>query len=441
MPIWHSFCFIPFKKCKFSNRRLDMGGSCMEVNIERIKKDIEELNKFNQTPEKGCTRFSYTPEDRLARNYLIAEMQKIGLEVIIDPIGNIRGRLAGSNPSAPAVLVGSHLDTVRNGGKFDGVLGVVCGLEVLRIIQENSILLNNPLELVIFAEEEGCRFGVSMIGSKAMTGKLRLEDLKSLKDEEGNSLYDVAKAFGLEPDRVEDCVIKPEQIKAMLELHVEQGAVLDIEGIPVGIVKAIAGFERYIIELEGTSNHAGATPMQYRRDPLVAAAKVIGSIDELVKVKANPTTVCTVGKILCEPNMPNVIPQKIIFTIDVRDVAEDGINIVVQEVKKKIEEVANEKSVRYNMKPLVKVPGVALSASIIKIIEESAMERKISYKLMNSGAGHDASIMAEVTDVGMIFVPSVGGRSHAPEEDTKYSDIELGCNLFLDTILKLTTAR
>ncbi len=413
------------------------GGMEMKVNIERIRNDIEQIGRFNQTPEKGCTRFSFTNEDKLAKKYLINEMKKIGLDVIIDPIGNIRGKLEGANPATPSILTGSHIDTVLNGGNLDGVLGVVCGLEVLRTIKENSIRINNPIELVIFVEEEGCGFGSPMIGSKVMTGKLTLEDLKILKNEKGESLYDVAKSFGLNPDNISDFVVNSDQIKAMLELHIEQGVVLDYENIPVGIVKAIAGLERYTIEFKGISNHAGATPMAHRQDPMVAAANVIASIDEIIRNKACPFTVCTVGKILCEPNIPNVIPQKVSFTIDVRDVEECGVNIVVEEIRKKAEEMSKKNNVECDMKLMGKAEGVILSNFIVETIEKLAKKRKTKYKIMNSGAGHDSCMFGDITDVGMIFVPSIGGRSHTPEEDTSYDDIILGCNILLDTILEL----
>jgi len=409
----------------------------MEININRIKEDIENISKFNSTPEEGCTRFSFTPEDRLARDYLINEMKKIGLQITVDAIGNIRGRLEGRNPKGPSVLTGSHIDTVPHGGNFDGVLGVVAGLEILRTIVEKEIKHDNPIELIIFIEEEGCNFGTPMAGSKALTGMISWQELKQLVNSSGVSIYDAAKRFGLQPDKLQDFLLNPSEIKAMLELHVEQSVVLENSKTSVGIVERIAGVRRLEVIFEGVSNHAGATPMNLRQDPLAAASKIIAAIDGIVERKAYNTTVATVGKIDCYPNVINVIPEKILFTVDIRDVNSKGMDIVELEIRAMVDEVTKTYSVKSELRITGEAPAIQLSPHIVSIIEESAKSKKIQSLKMNSGATHDACILSRITDVGMIFVPSIGGRSHVPEESTKYEDIKDGVEILLEAILKL----
>lgn len=412
----------------------------METDLERLKKHIERLYQFNATPNQGCTRFSYSKEDQQARDYLIGEFKALGLKVSIDAVGNIRARLEGSDPEAPVVMSGSHIDTVLHGGKFDGVVGVVGALEAVRAIIEQQIIPNNPIEVVIFAEEEGSNFGSTLFGSKALTGKYQVENLKNIKNDAGLSSYQVIKNFGLEPDQLEKFVIKPGKVKAMIEMHVEQGAVLDSEGISIGVVEAIAGSKWYRIEFQGVPNHAGATPMHLRRDPMVAAATIIAEVKQIVKQKAFPTTVGTVGKISCQPNIPNCIPEKVTFTLDVRDVNPEGIEITVRETAKRIEKIADLQGVKYSMELMGESDVIHLSKTVVGIIEQTAREKGINYKKMNSGAVHDSSTMASITDVGMIFVPSINGRSHVPEESTNFADIKTGADLLLGVLLKLCTS-
>ena len=271
-------------------------GVRMETNIQRVKTDIIQLGQFNATPD-GFTRFSFSSEDKKARDYLIKSFNELVLQVVVDAVGNIRARLPSIEPSAPVVMPGSHIDTVLHGGMFDGTVGVVGALEVVRVLVENRIKTKHPIEVVIFSEEEGSNFGSTLAGSKSMTGKYEVEDLKKIKTDSGLSRYAMAKNMHYDVDRLPEFVIRPGGVKAMLELRVEQGAVLDTESFSIGIVEAIAGMKTFLIEIIGLSKHAGATPMHLRRDPMQAAAKTICEIDRTVKDKANATTVATVGKI------------------------------------------------------------------------------------------------------------------------------------------------
>lgn len=408
----------------------------MKTNLQRIKNDMEIINNFNSTPKKGITRLSYSKEDKKARNYLIEEMNKLNLDLKFDGVGNIRAKYAGTDPDLPIVMTGSHIDTVVNGGRFDGLLGVVSGLEVLRTLSENNIKTKHSIELVIFSEEEGTNFGSTMVGSKYMVGKYNLKDLKKLKNDQGNSLYEVAKKCGFTPDQ-DKSKISSKDLKAMLELHIEQGEVLESENKNIGIVKAIAGMKSLSIEVGGVSNHAGSTPMNLRKDPMVGAAELILKIKELAEKEALPTTVGTVGKIYSYPNVSNVIPNKVEFSLDVRDVKKKGIELLLKKLYKEIDKVKNRLNLETNITIIGESDPIKLSEEIINIIEKAAVDRKISYKKMNSGAVHDSCMLSSITDVGMIFIPSIKGRSHCPEELSRYEDIKLGSDILLDTILKL----
>lgn len=409
----------------------------MEANIERIKNDIDIVTSFNRTPGNGCTRFSYSEEDRKAREYLINEMKKLGLEVRIDGVGNIRGKYNPMNSNYPSVMMGSHIDTVLNGGKFDGLVGVVSALEVIRQVKDNQISIQKPLEIIIWAEEEGSNSGITMLGSKAMTGKVKAEDLKEIKSFTGESMYDLMKEFGLDVDAIDSQVFRKDEVEYLIELHVEQGGILDSEGLSVGIVKAIAGMKTYKVTLEGVANHAGSTPMYLRNDALVGASHIITYMEDAAKNKGLGTTVATVGKIICEPNVPNIIPGKVVFYVDIRDVEEEGKDIISKELIEKVKENANLYNLKYDIELIGESPVVKLSEKVIDTIEKIAIERSYPYKVMNSGAVHDSGMFADLTNVGMTFVPSIGGRSHCPEELTRFEDIKLGCDLLLETVIRL----
>ena len=411
----------------------------METNLNRIIKEIELFSNFNSTPGKGVTRFSYSDADKEAKNYLRQQFESLDLEVTIDAVGNIRAKRKGTDVNAPTVMTGSHINTVLYGGKFDGVVGVAGALEVIRVLNENSIPTRHPVEVVIFVEEEGSNFMSTMAGSKVMIGKYSPKELKKIVNDKGVSMYEMAKSAGFSPEKTQDFIITPGEIKAMIELHIEQAAVLDVENIPTGIVQAIAGIKTYTIEIEGVSNHAGATPMHLRNNPMSAAAEIISQVDTIVTQKANATTVGTVGRIICEPNVANIIPAKVVFTLDVRDVDPKGIDIAVSEIERLLDSTARKHGVKKQMTLVAEAAPIKLADDIIGIIEEEAKRRGIKYKLMNSGAVHDSSLLAGVTSVGMIFVPSVNGRSHVQYEKTDFEDIKQGCDLLLGAIYKLSS--
>lgn len=409
----------------------------METIQSRMMERIEALAAFNDTPGSGITRFSYGKRDAEARSYLFGECRRMGFPYSVDAVGNIRVRYEGTCPGLSPVLFGSHIDSVRNGGKYDGIVGVVTALEVLSVLSENGIRLKRPVELIIFAEEEGSNFGTTMLGSKALVGKCDCSYLKELTSAEHISAYDIMKGYGLHPENIPLCRLKPGDVYAMLELHVEQGIVLEQEHKTIGVVEAIAGMQTYRVKVNGKSNHAGATPMNMRQDPAVAAAKLICEIEEFARTRAYPTTVATVGEITCEPNAPNVIPQSVQFSVDIRDIREDGIEQVVAYLKNQIRCAEESYHVTAELN-LVGTSGcIRLHPDIVDCIEACVKDSGISYMRMNSGAVHDAAMLTEVTRVGMIFVPSADGKSHTAEEYTEPADIKKGADLLLEVVRKL----
>ena len=409
----------------------------MKTDLERIKKDIETLAEFSEEG-KGVTRFSYSKEDKEARKYILSEAKKIGLEIKVDGIGIIRARYKGQNPNLPPVLIGSHIDSVKNGGRYDGVIGVIGALEVLRVLYEDDVRPKRSVELIIFPEEEGSNFGTTMVGSKALIGKYGIKDFKALKTKSGKSMDELVSDFGLDPDSMAKSVIKKGDIEAMLELHIEQSVVLEKNKLPIGIVEAIAGMKSYHVTYRGQANHAGSTPMNMRKNALLAAAKVILGAEKIVNEKGFPTTVGTVGQINCIPNVPNVIAGEVIFSFDVRDVDPMGIDIVAKAFEHLVKKIAGEDNLEYAIQLVGESKPVYLDKDVIKILEDVIKKQGHPYMKMYSGAVHDSCMMTDYTSVGMIFVPSKDGVSHAPEEYTDYDSIKRGCDVLLGAVLSLT---
>lgn len=408
----------------------------MEINLKRILNDFATIINYTKTPDNGCTRYSYSDEDRQTRNYLFSQMKGLDLSIKVDAVGNIRATY-GKEIKKPSIMIGSHIDTVENGGKFDGLTGVLAGLEIIRVLKEEKLPLNHPIELIIFEEEEGSNFGITMLGSKVLTGKYGLEDLQSIKNGEGDSVYDLAKNFGLDIENVSEDVLGKEEVDSMIELHIEQGAVLETQHKSIGIVQAIAGMKTFKVTLEGDSNHAGTTPMDLRHDPLVGAATIISYLQKAAITVALPTTVATVGKIACQPNMANVIPQKVEFFVDVRDVEAKGVDLIAKALTEQVNAISAEHELTSKIELIGASESVKLSSRVAKIIEKTAVERDFHYMTMNSGAVHDAAMLAELTDVGMIFIPSLGGKSHCPEEYSSEEDIKIGSDLLLHVVKAL----
>ncbi|HOG73471.1 MAG TPA: M20 family metallo-hydrolase [Methanofastidiosum sp.] len=406
----------------------------MRVNPKRIEKDIEEINKFNSTPNLGTTRSTFTKEYIGAIRYIIKELEQIGADIQTMKGGNLRARFHGSEKNAPSVMIGSHVDSVFQGGMYDGVMGTVAALEVVRIISENNILHKNPIDFVVFAEEDGSRFSSVLLGSRIWSGKVKDEDLKMITDKDGTSYLDAMKKSGLTPN--DEKLMDGTKIKAMIEPHIEQSLVLESKGIPIGIVEVIAGIKQLEVTIEGISNHAGATPMNLRNDALCGAAEIILNAERIAS--ENGTSVATVGLVETLPGKTNIIPGKVKMTLDIRDKNDVVLNEIADKIIKSIETACNSRKLKYNIKHASYTKPVLLSKKIAKIIEIAAKSQGIETLRMVSGAVHDSSVVAELTDVGMIFVPSKNGRSHCPEEYTDIEYIEMAANILLQSVIELS---
>ena len=416
----------------------------MKINSDRLLENLRALRRFTDTPGEGVTRFSYGEQDKKAREYISERAKAAGCSVRVDDVGNIRIGLPGNVPGRQSVLCGSHIDTVRNGGWLDGAYGVCGALEVLECLAEGvKTGADQPLnyEMVIFAEEEGTNFGSTMTGGKFLTGKYGDADLDKLTDDQGRTLREV-----LAEHKPPEAAGKPvltvpwdlSSIAAMLELHIEQGPMLERAGRSIGIVDAVFGMRVIEVMLTGAGNHAGTTPMKERKDALCAAAECILAAEEIVSADPEERTVVTVGKIEVQPNCSNVIPEAVRFSLEVRDSDADEINGNMERIIHAIRQISMDRGVYCQIREVSQSDPMRLDEEIIRQIHMAAEEAGIPYLLMDSGAVHDACMIAETgIPTGMIFVPSIDGRSHVPEEDTKAADLIAGAQLLLDVVEKL----
>lgn len=409
------------------------------MQVERIRHDIDELAKFSVTQGSGCCRQTYTKEFSQARDYLVNEMKNIGLSVREDAVGNLIGRMEGKNPDAPVIMCGSHFDTVRTGGRFDGLAGVVTALEVARVMKEEGFVPKCPLEFVATVEEEGTRFSGGLFGSRAMCGKLYDRELEISLDLDGISMAQAMREYGLDPDKAAEAKLDPKRVRLFLELHIEQGPVLDAEKVEIGIVDAIAGLRRWVVTVKGRSDHSGSTPMNMRADTMLAAARAL--VRGTAKTEAlGDGTMVTCGSVEVKPGAMNVVANETVFKIDCRGKNMDSVGAVLEEIRKSLEESAETYAgLSFEISEILRIESVYTDETVQELFEKIAKEKGISCKRMLSGAGHDAMIMSEICDVAMLFVPSLNGRSHVPEEWTDYEDIRKGAEIMYEAICRLAS--
>ncbi|MFS0891658.1 Zn-dependent hydrolase [Peribacillus frigoritolerans] len=401
---------------------------------ERIEKQINDLSEFTSTPGEGTTRLTYSKEDLLTRNYIKNKMKGYGLTVQEDGFGNIFGKLDGTLKDAPSVLLGSHFDSVPNGGAYDGPAGVIVALEVAGLFAENQLTPKYPLEIVALIEEEGARFGGGLMGSRGIVGTLSEESFKNLKDKGGITTIEAMSKIGLDfslPKRR-----NPNSIKAFLELHIEQGPILEEKNIPIGVVEAIVGLTQFEVTIEGKAGHAGTTPMDRRTDALVAAAQIISQLPSFA-IEEGEGTVITTGRLDVLPNGANVIPNKVVFSVDVRSSKEEHINNVIRRMKELIESYQVQ-GIHTTAEQLLYMPPKILSNEIKDLLKDKSSDLEIPYCSIDSGAGHDAMVFSDVTDVGMLFVPSKAGLSHCPEEWSDARHLANGVQIFYEVAKCLT---
>ena len=406
-------------------------GNNFRVNEKRIANRIVELSKFGMDEKGHGYRVAFTKGDIEGRAWFIELMKNSGLEVSIDTGGNIIGKRKGKNPLFKSIAFGSHIDMVPDGGNYDGTLGSISALEVIEVLNENKMITEHPLEVLIFASEEG-----ETIGSKAMTGQLSAEELKQVS-ESGLTIAAGIRAIGGNPDDIQSCIRKNGDIHAFLELHIEQGGILENENIQIGVVEGIIGRIAWDITVEGVANHAGTTPMNMRQDALLAASKLIIAVNEVITgVKGNQ--VGTIGKIYAFPGAYNVIPGKVTLGLEIRDLSMDKIKMLFSEVEKRAAIIATDSKTKisFQQQPIVIKPALTNKALQQKI-NASAKGLGLTTKFMQSGAFHDSSQMSTIAPMAMIFVPSVGGISHSYKEFTKTVDMTNGANVLLQTILSV----
>ncbi len=416
-------------KSSFSNSMAS--ADTLKVNEQRISNRIFELAKFGLDDKGRGYRVAYTKGDIDGRVWFMDLMKKAGLNPTIDAAGNIIGKRKGKNASLKPIAFGSHIDMVPDGGNYDGPVGSLGALEIIEVLNEHNIITEHPLEVIIFSNEEG-----GTIGSIGMVGRLTPQGLQQ-KSQSGLTMAEGIKAIGGNPDNIESCVRHKGDMHAWLELHIEQGGILEREGLKIGVVEGIVGLRHWIVTLEGFANHAGTTPMNMRQDALLAASKFIIAVNEVVNsVEGNH--VGTVGKISAQPGAYNVIPGKVVLGLEIRDLSDDKIDMLFAQMEKRAATIANESKVKINfeLQPNASIPALTNKA-LQQTINNASKELGLTTKFMQSGAGHDSQEIAVIAPSAMIFIPSIGGISHSPKEFSTTLDIANGANVLLKTILAI----
>ncbi|WP_080058778.1 M20 family metallo-hydrolase [Spirosoma aerolatum] len=407
----------------------------LKINPQRIESRIAELAKFGRDSLGRGYRVAYTKGDVEGRNWFIGLMKQAGLNPTIDAAGNIIGKRAGKNATLKPLAFGSHIDMVPDGGNYDGCLGSIGALEVIDVLNEHKLVTEHPLEVIIFANEEG-----GTIGSMAMAGHLTAKGLQAVT-QSGLTVANGIKAIGGNPDHIQEVARKKGDLSAFLELHIEQGGILEKETIQIGVVEGIVGIEHWEVTVEGFANHAGTTPMNMRKDALLAASRFIVAVNEVV-TSYEGRQVGTVGKIAAQPGAYNVIPGKVVLGLELRDLDYDKIWKLFRDIDKKASAIAmaTGTKISFTHQPNPAKPALTEKTIQDKIVA-SAKSLGLTYKYLPSGAGHDSQEIALIAPVGMIFVPSVNGISHSPKEFTKAVDMTNGVNVLLQTILAIDKAK
>ena len=405
---------------------------------KRIEALIEGLDRFNATPGNGTTRLTYSPEFRAASDWLRARMEDAGLTVREDAVGNLWGRLEGRDPTLAPVLIGSHFDSVPNGGRFDGPAGVVAGIEVAHLFRQHGLTPDRPVEVIAMIEEEGARFGGGLMASRILTGKMDTAQLREIADGAGVTAAEALAAYGLDPAQAHRARLAPGAIHAFLELHIEQGPVLEANGQDVAIVDRIVGLSQLKATFRGQAGHAGTTPMANRRDALVGAVTALSHLPDLAR-RIGGDAVLTVGKLEVLPGGANVIPDLVTFTVDIRARAEQVVIDLIAQTRAVIEQ-AGGNGLAVTVEQQLLVSPTPLSADLHAALSRNADGLGLQSRTMVSGAGHDAMIFADFAPTGLVFVPSRDGISHAPQEWTDYDQLARGIDVMFLTACDIAGA-
>lgn len=408
------------------------------IDAKRFERNFNAISEFGALKGGGLTRLAFSKEDLEARKFLINLIEKNGFKLKIDNVGNIYAIYDdGCEADAKPVCVGSHIDSVPNGGFYDGTLGVMAGLEALSSIKEAGIKLKRPLWLINFSCEESSRFKMATIGSKIISGKLGLQKLHELKDEDGISLFEAMSAAGFKPQNLDEAILKENSLHAYLELHIEQGPVLERSCISVGVVSGIAAPIRFEITIQGKADHSGATPMNMRSDALLAASHIIIAANKFAKNKK--TAVATVGYVHAKPGVLNVVPGEARLGVDLRDIDKASLEELNLELRNFVGELSHELKFSYEIRELSSDEPVKLSEHAINLLENEAKKLGVKTLVLPSGAGHDAMNLTKLANsVGMLFIPCVDGISHNVKEAINFKDAVAATKILTNALIRLS---
>ena len=402
----------------------------LRINAERLQERIDRLARIGGSTQ-GVTRLAFTEADIRGRSYVTRLMQEGGLKVRVDEAGNLSGLLPGGSSELAPIVLGSHIDTVPRAGAYDGVLGVMAAIECVQVLGENGIRTRHPLEVLVFTNEEG-----GLTGSRALSGRLNPQALEE-SSRSGMSIREGIEALGGNADRISRVIRRPGEVKAYLELHIEQGGSLESEGTDIGIVEGFVGIRWWDVTVTGSANHAGTTPMNARRDALLAASRLVIAVNRAA-TSLPGRQVATVGRITAEPGAPNVIPGRVELSLELRDLEQSKVERVFQEIRRRARLIEQETDTGIEFNEIdIGVEPTLTDSKLQEVIRQAAEALDLSYARMPSGAAHDAQNMAHVAPSALIFVPSAGGISHSPQEYTRPRDVANGANLLLQSLIRL----
>jgi len=415
-------------------------GGLRRIEAAEIERQILALSAFGRPPggrfEDGVSRVGYSDADIAGRKFAMDLMRSAGAAVRIDAAGNIFAERAGSDPSLPPVLFGSHIDSVPSGGNFDGDLGSLASIQILHLLNEREVRTRRPLSAVIWACEEASFGGIALNGSRAAAGKMARGELDQVSN--GLRKADAIRRIGGDPARIASARIEKGQYHAYVELHIEQGGTLERDRAPIGVVDGIVCIDHHDVRITGFANHAGTTPMPGRQDALVAASKLTLAVREIAMAESG-AQVGTVGHMEVKPNAANVIPGEVAMSVEFRDLSAAKLDRLAERLRARVAVIAKESGVTIHMEPAVRNEPAMASADIQRVIEAAAGKLRLESRHLPSGAGHDAQSMAPLMPMGMIFVPSVGGISHSPKEFSSWQDCANGANVLLETVMELAS--
>jgi len=396
----------------------------------RIMQRCDALAGHSELPG-GLTRVFLSPQARAATDEMLGWMREAGMQAKLDAIGNAAGRYEGESPGLPCLMLGSHLDTVRDAGRYDGMLGVISAVECVHALNARKKRLPFAIEIIGFGDEEGMRFGTTLLGSRAVAGIFDARSLEA-KDPAGKAMRDALSEFGLEPKRIPELARKKGQVLAYAELHIEQGPVLEAEGLPVGVVTAINGFSRLRVTLRGVAGHAGTVPMNLRRDALAGAAECVLAAEKIAK--GHPELVATVGRIEAKPGAINVIPGEVGFTVDVRAPQDPLRKHAVAAIRSQIEQVSKDRKLECEIELLQEFGVTTCAPWLMAQMDQAVARQGFRVRRLPSGAGHDGMALGAITDICMLFVRCKGGISHSPLESITEADAAAGARVLLDFV-------